>query len=414
MQYILSIKGPNPVAFALGTSHERINRYHRTLGRIVYGFLVTHFILYLTYFVIAGILLSRTFAPVVLCGVIASLGMHALAFTSTTTLRDYSYRLFYVTHLVVGLFMPILIFVHAASARFYLVETVALFLLNRVMRVLATTKTSATLQRIHGSTLVKITAPVALQKLSPFRAAPGAHVYLSVPAQGRKPDAGNVFDFIYSPFTVAAVHDGSVTLVARARGGPLSRYLAGHAATSATLPLALEGPYGSMTNRFEDLLSFGADRILLFAGGVGATFILPVYRALQDELTSKDNRTTKLQLVWAVRAESDTAWAVAESTESKSVLDDESIRLFVTAADGGAISNVDDDGAMQMTQPTSPTTVRPPVAKLVDDAFRKGRDDAIAVLVCGPNSMAADIRRSIRPWALKERAVWWHNETVGW
>lgn len=57
---------------------------------------------------------------------------------------------------------------------------------------------------------------------------------------------------------------------------------------------------------------------------------------------------------------------------------------------------------------------RPNFQKIVDDMFRHGVEEKVAVLVCGPEEMSREVRQRIGPWVLKGREVWWHNESFGW
>jgi NAD(P)H-flavin reductase len=70
--------------------------------------------------------------------------------------------------------------------------------------------------------------------------------------------------------------------------------LARIASLSTTLNINIEGPYSIVAN-FPSLVDRTFDRILLVAGGVGATFILPLY-----EQISSDNFSSRVDLVWAV------------------------------------------------------------------------------------------------------------------
>jgi hypothetical protein len=59
------------------------------------------------------------------------------------------------------------------------------------------------------------------------------------------------------------------------------------------------------------------------------------------------------------------------------------------------------------------TRKRPDWARLVDDVFRLGGEERVAVLVCGPHGMARDVRAEVDRWVARGRAVLWHDETFG-
>lgn len=431
IQYLLALKALNPIAWVFNSSHEHINRYHRVLGRIIYGFLWLHLLFYNIYFIIAGIWFKRILDTVVFCGVLASFGFHGVATTAMRKARDYSYRLFFITHLVVALFVPILLFFHASSARFYIAEAFAIFIVDLAVRRITTINSPSTMETIPGTSLVKVTSSIPLHKLAPFRATPGSHIYLSLPPQGRTTTVpsskSGVFDYLYNPFTIATVddEDGTISFIARVRNGPMTNVLSDFSSTKPQSPpesrkitLGIEGPYGTMTIHFNDLLAWGANKVLLVSGGVGATFTLPIYQALQSELPS-----AKLQFIWAIRGAGDATWAISNQTTGKSVLEDPNIQLFLTGDMGvGDDSDNAAGGAMELSSmrrangrlTANHNHKRPNIEKIVDDMFRGSGDDSVAVIACGPIEMTREVRQRVRTHVMKGRRVWWHSETFGW
>ncbi|KAK9441379.1 Ferric reductase, NAD binding protein [Metarhizium brunneum] len=432
IQYLLALKALNPIAWIFASSHEHINRYHRVLGRIIYGLLWLHLIFYNAYFIMQAIWLKRIFDSVVFCGVLASFGYHGIATTAMRKAREYSYRLFFITHLVVALLTPVLLFFHASSARFYIAEAFAIFILDLAVRRITTITAPSTVENIPGTTLVKVMSSIPVHKLTPFRATPGSHIYLSVPPQGRSaavPSSKSaIFDYLYNPFTVAAVdaEEGTISLIARVRNGPMTNVLSAYSSATPRPPsesrkitLAVEGPYGTMATKYNDLLKWGATKVLLVSGGVGATFTLPIYQALQSELSS-----AKLQFIWAIRGAGDATWAVSNKTTGQVVLEDPNIQLYLTG-DLGLREQDNGDSAggsvelSSMRRTNGRLTAnhnkkRPNIEKIVDDMFRGSPDESVAVLVCGPIEMNREVQRRVRPWVMKGRRVWWHNETFGW
>lgn len=443
IQYLLSLKGVNPFAWAFASSHEQVNRYHRILGRIVYCLIMVHLILYNVYFIMAGKWVNRFFAPVIFCGVIASLLFHAIAITAMRRIRDVAYRVFFITHLVGAFFAPTLLVFHAESARWYVIECSLIFLFDIAVRKRFSTVVLATIDAIPGTTLVKVTAPLPPGHLDAFRGKPGSHIYLSLPTEGRKETVASsqsgLFDFSYNPYSVASVMEGeeAIGFVVRTRGGAMSRVLADYAAATplaaspddAKVRLTVEGPYGAMGHKYRSLLTSGAGRVLFVAGGVGATFVLPIFQAVQAEMP-----LARLQMIWAIRAAGDATWAVPNGVTGKNVLSDERIQLFLTGdvaaeADGGSSNNGEGGSTTVEMQPLPPRSSygsrarqrratqnrrRPNFEKIVDEAFKLTAQGTLAVVVCGPKEMADEVRRCVRPWVMKGRKVWYHNESFGW
>ena len=196
--------------------------------------------------------------------------------------------------------------------------------------------------------------------------------------------------------------------------------------------LTLEGPYGS-AKYFPDLAE-KYDRILLVAGGVGATFILPIYEQVIATATSD----TRMKLVWAVREREDAAWGFKRGDLDGSggrgrnagsptlPALKRNISLYLTGADGpeGQQMIDDDDDGIELQEPSQPINStgepfikagRPNFQKLVDEVFDDDdRGDSVAVLVCGPKGMGAALRREVGRWVGAGRDVFWHSEEFGW
>ncbi|RYP05411.1 hypothetical protein DL764_003836 [Monosporascus ibericus] len=428
IQYVLALKKFNPVALIFRSSHEGVNRWHRVLGRVIYYLMCLHAAFYLNYYYQMGILGQRIIDIVPALGLTAFIGMVVLNTTALSIIRRYSYRIFFITHLIVALALPPVVFFHHRSSTFYVVEALALFTIDLVLRKMDTFTTDASLVSIPGSNLIKIVAPVPPQKISRFRESPGTHVYLSVPASSRpSPSAVSaaryIFEFMFNPFTIASVdeHSTDLTLIARCLNGPMTQNLtrlANGSTEGIKTPLSIEGPYGSAA-RFPNFAGPEFDQILLVAGGVGASFVLPVYRSVLGE-----NPGAAVTMVWAVRSASDATWPASDV--SQSILKDDKVQLYLTGdilesrSGTGSLSAGDTELEMDHLSQTQPkyspdhSRRRPDLQKIVDDVFKHGVEERVAVLVCGPEGMADELRRCVGTWVRKGRKVWWHNESFGW
>lgn len=435
LQYLLALKSLNPVVYLLRSSHEQVNRWHRVLARVTTALLCLHVSFYLNYFVQRN-RLHRLGHPVVVAGIVAFFCLNLLLTTALRSVRRFSYRLFFIIHLTVGIMMPLMIITHADSSKAFMVEALAVLFLDLASRKLDTVTGHATAESIPGTNLIKISASIPHSKVNRFRGHPGSHIYLSIPAAARKfasPTSIShlLFEFLFNPFTVAAVdnENGDLTLVARHSGGPMTKALGrlAHAAKSNSrnetdehkIPLSIEGPYGSVTS-FPQLCS-NFDRVLLVAGGVGATFTIPIYRSIISE-----NPGARIEMVWAIRDAGDATWAVT-GEEAQALLKDDSVHIFLTgravesegAAEGSGVGGSEMEmSAMyrdrRRNQHTSQhNRKRPDLKKIVDDLFKHGQEERVAVLVCGPNEMARELREHVGLWVRKGRSVWWHKEGFG-
>lgn len=459
--YLMSLKSLNPFVYVFRSSHEQVNRMHRALGRVIYTLLCLHAAFYINYFVGVGILGKRFFAPIVFAGVVAFVCLSLLSVTALQSIRRFSYRAFFVTHLTAALVMPVLVFFHARPARLFVGEALIVFLADLVSRKMDTIVSQATLESIPGTDLVKISASVPYGRANKFRTHPGSHIYLSVPAAAR-PSSNPaslsflLFEFLFNPFTVAAVDEetGDITLVARRMGGPLTAALARFAARQTPvnasnvapreegkIPLCIEGPYG-IVKHFPNLAGGEFSRILLVAGGIGATFTVPIYRSI-----AHDNPNAKVEMIWAVRGAADATWAVAATGAGKSILDDDNVHIFLTGdivdsvagaasvpGSGGSRARMsgsnrevsaagETDSEVEMSSmyrdrrrnryTSHHNRKRPDLKKIVDDIFRYGSEERVAILVCGPDDMARELREHVGVWVMKGRSIWFHNEGFG-
>ncbi|KAH8174766.1 ferric reductase like transmembrane component domain-containing protein [Sarocladium implicatum] len=427
VQYLLSLKSTNPFAYVFRSSHEEVNRYHRTLGRLIYGLLALHIAFYNYFFFVKEIWFQRLFNPVVFAGFVAAAGISLLMATALPIVRAYSYRIFFITHLFVSSAVPFVLFFHAPSARGYFVECLLVFIMDLAVRKRTGVTSKAKLEGINGTDLFTIKAPIPASKIESFKSHPGSHVYLNLPS-GSGPSP--LFSLIYNPFTVASVDgdDNNITIVARKRDGPLTTYLSGLAnpqtaqPADATLKMDIEAPRGAAAKNLSDLLSPTIQRILLIAGGVGSSFIIPIYKSIIE-----DNPSANVQVIWAIHKAGDATWPVSTSKPGEmSILNDDRVDLYVTSdMSAGGDPEGDGEGVELRSMPsrnqrgsrqatTENNRRRPDLKKIVDDTFKKGQAEKVAVLVCGPTNMAREVRQHVTPWVVNGREVLWHNESFGW
>ncbi|KAM7221882.1 Ferric/cupric reductase transmembrane component 2 [Rhypophila decipiens] len=429
IQYLLALKSLNPFAYVLRSSHERVNRWHRVLGVIIYTLLCLHVVFYLNFFVQAGLFQKRLQDPVVIFGVVAFWALTLLNTTALSRVREYSYRLFFLTHLFVAFAMPPLLFLHALPAKWFMAEALLVFVADLASRKMDTVVAHASFETIPGTNLVKITASLPHHKINRFREHPGAHIYLNLPAPSRMADktsaAHLLFEFLFNPFTVAAVDEdnGDLTLVARHRGGPMTAALGQLARgissgpDASKFPLSIEGPYGVLSHA-TSLTSGEFDRILLVSGGIGATFTLPLYRAIVN-----DNPSAKVEMVWAIQTAGDATWAVTGGNDVHGIMNDEKVHIFLTGQmmdpSVGEGSGVD-EGEVEMSAmyrdrrrnkyTSQHNRKRPDLRQIVDGVFEHGHEERVAVVVCGPEEMANELRQHVGEWVMRGRSVWWHKE----
>jgi len=424
---MLSMKSQySPLAFVFRSSHEQLNAWHRISGRIIHFLLLCHAGWYINYFVQAGVVKKRLTDPVVIVGIIGLVLIDIVAATSLERMRRWSYRVFFILHLIIGLWLLPLIFFHAKPLRIYVIEALVLFLFDLTCRNLDTVTGFATITAVPHTKLVKLKIPIPESKIRRFQSKPGQHVYLSIPPESRPllSSAPWIHDFLYNPFSVAKASGTDITLVLRALHGPTTKALSTLAQLSkAKPPIKIQGPLGC-SQRFPNLAA-EYDRVLLVAGGIGSTFILPIYLHVQEQLAAEGKSSDRAKLIWSMRSAAEAIWAV-DSEKKNTVVEDKNAKVFLTRSNSDDQQHGDEpipaDGSVELDElqwteePVKATggRERPDLRKIVDGTFRHGNEERVAVLVCGPKQMARELREQVGRWVKKGRDVYFHDESFGW
>jgi hypothetical protein len=427
LHYLLAMKSPySPIQLLTRMSHEQLNRGHQILGRIIQTLLTLHATFYLNFFILNGLLSKRTRDRDVIIGLLCISIFTTLGASALGLVRKWNYRVFYVIHVVGASILLPLLFFHVHHVRVFVIQSACVYFLNVILRTLNTKKFSGSLSLIPGTNLVQVTVPLS----GPTRHwKAGQHVYLHPPASH---DSKLPSRLRTNPFTVASLpkKDGQLLLIARTLNGN-TRSLAA-AARSAEMSsgndstlLKLEGPYG-ISNHLPDFVVF--DRILLVAGGVGATFIIPFWRSIiysrRNEHIPKDG---DIRLIWSVRKLAETSWAfpsVKTNGTIKPVDTDSEKEIFVTGVkdegvNGDSIELAETDTLVGGEdekhlgdQGIAVKHKRPDLREIVDEVF-SGHVGRVAVLVCGPAGMNTQLRKEVGRWVGRGKDVFYHAEAFG-
>ena len=480
IHYLLAMRAPySPVQYLTRLSHEQIKSSHQILGRIIFFLFVLHAAFYLNFFILSGLLAKRIKDWDVIWGVVSLILFSAISTTALGFIRRRNYRVFYISHIAIANFIigPFLLKVSLITV--YVYEVIVIEALHLIFRAVRLKTYQGTLKLLPGTNLVQVRIPLPADSAA-LSWKPGQHVYLSRPrGKGKEPTWYSQWLTINktNPFTVASLpaQDKELLLVARTlKGntkylGELARSLGQGSSSSVPmlptaggdipiLPLSLEGPYGASA-RLPDLLDY--DRVLLVAGGVGATFIMPIYRSLVEQ-SDDAPAGSQVRCIWAVQKLAETQWAFAANAVAGNRQGDEdedengnedsngngllhgpsSVQVYVTRASGANLRaagsaggsfavDSDDEGEgeaielqeneqlldmeEQMQKPRKGMVVksgRPDLRGLVDEVFGKGMKTA--VVCCGPKRMTDDLRSSVEEWVNKGHDVFWHDESFKW
>jgi NAD(P)H-flavin reductase len=436
MHFLLAMKSPySPLQFLLGASHASLNSLHRVLARIILLLLALHASFYLNFFLRNAILAKRLGDRDVIVGLTCLAILLTISSSALPAVRRWNYRLFYAIHVLAPAVLLPLLFLHVRHVRPYVVESAVVMLLNLATRLYTSTTLPMRLTMVPGTTsLVEISAtkPVSMPRWNP-----GQHVYI------RSPDGGPLSYLRSNPFTISNLQSSQndadrtpLILVARALDGSTRRLAAEASAAAGGLVIlkTIEGPYGP-ANPLPDLARF--QRILLVAGGVGATFTVPLWRHVVETRAALGlGHHQHLRLVWAVRTLPEVGWAVGtfarigagdlpgspgsggrggderdiHVTAGAREVDGE-IDMMSTADDLGdseaAVASILENAGFGISRQ------RPDLRAIVDETLAASSTGPAAVIVCGPPAMTRAMRNSVERWVLRGHDVLWHAEQFG-
>ncbi|MCJ1244193.1 hypothetical protein MMC30_001391 [Trapelia coarctata] len=427
-----------------------------------------HATLYLNFYIQMGFMAKRIKDPDVQLGLLAITSFLIIGTSALSFIRNYSYRLFYALHILLSFTILPTLYFHVPYIRIYILETAAVYIFLVLQRYTTSqSHTAATLTALPSTNLTHLSLPVP--KTWGRRVFhPGQHVYLSRPFPDGTSSSSishmNPFSIANNPFSDADEKDPRIELVARTLNGS-TKFLAEAAEESegSPVPFLLEGPYGG-SKHFPDLLSY--DTILLVAGGVGATFTLPIYQDLLLHLHAKigipepsqeifnvdDIKLTdtieglrarhiqkapstpttahskpQIRFIYTVRSVADAQWALNSLHHEHQALHHyqhesdfpEGFELFVTGDDGPDVKHGLEDGGLAFMRDG-----RPDLRAVVGEVFGEGEGNdgdgkgnsvgRAAVLVCGPQGLGRDLRREVGNWVWRGRDVFWHEESFSW
>ena len=432
LHYLLAAKSWSPIQLLTGMSHEELNPYHRLLGRILIALFAVHATMYLNFYVQISVLLKRIRDRDVILGIMAITTFMVIGTTALAKIRTWNYRLFFYLHVILSLSLLPILYFHVSHIRVYIIESAAIYLVLILQRNVSQTTAEATIKLIPSTNLLSISVPLT-KNLSSKTYAQGQHIYVGFPSLPQK--------LRINPFSIVNENphdDKRIELVARALSGTTA-ILADYAVNKNTTSLTLEGPYGA-AKYFPDLSSY--DQVLFVAGGVGATFTLPLYLNLLHKAAGRE-RIPRLIFVWSVRQSADAEWGIKQLLEACGTLP-ENFSAYITQGDVNGQHSIssapqaqnkpgaEDRNSIELqerdsllTNSSSPEDVASRAAKMthngrpdfratVDEVFSYNGSERVAVLVCGPSGMGASVRKEVARWVWKGRDVFWHGEEFGW
>lgn len=347
---------------------------------------------------------------------ISNYQQNILVTASYPWVRRSFYSVFYMFHILLSPALFPLLYLHVSHLRPYLISSSILFTCDRILRSLTTIKSTAEICRLSGDVLhLSIDLPRTTQAPAPV-----SHLLLHIPRVSAW--------WTKNPFTIADSSGGKIQVVSRIRNGftrKLAKVCDGD--EQLKLPVVLDIYYGTCMSYTG--LSKQFDRILLIAGGVGGAFAVPWIKHL-----AREGALERTRFVWAVRDVAAVLWAINPRINGSELGRKVIAGMVEVHVTGIARTEQETDegvemqetrllGALEQEQADKVAELekwdieksrisfgRPDLESLLKEAVMGG---SVAVLVCGPWGLGANVRRVAGERLLKGERIWVHVEEFG-
>ena len=459
MPLLILLAGKNNlIGLVTGSSYGRLNILHRWVSRTILLMVALH-VGYQNYgWTKYGVRsLEWSTDTCVPTGFAAFALLLWLNLSTLAPIRNFSYEVFVLQHLVTFFGFIIAIMYHlpstALETRIYIWIPIGLFLFDRLLR---TARLAWNNPRAGRATVVSMGGEVTKIRVRDSRVrkwGPGSYVLLSIPRYGV---------FQSHPATIAstpASHDGDLLFLLKAHKGFTKNLLSTPNISTMSLPSGatdekaqvlqechrafVDGPYGATQG---DFAAF--DTVLLIAGSTGITFVLSIVLDLAARVCSQKLALRRLELVWAVKRQLHTSWVSDELKNAFTSLQaagvETRLRLFVTCdgrvterASGSKGSGcycdastrqmcccedlnaiLRPDTALQTDGETrlhfaSVDYCRPDM-DLVLRALLPQAQGELGVAVCGPLGLSTAVRNTVARSVKGTNSIYLHVEGFGW
>ncbi|KAI1336563.1 ferric reductase NAD binding domain-containing protein [Xylariaceae sp. FL0016] len=280
-----------PLAILPAYSYERLNILHQISGYATVLYCILHACIYTSYFFMEG-RIHVLQEEVVTAGIVLGFAMF-FSVLAGMTLRRLNYELFYIIHLVLFIVIVVTLGLHRPSFEhdkglYATVLIGALWFLDRLIRFCRLAYNSvnneATVHPLpNGGTQIVLKKPL-------IRARPGKHCYVWLP---------RIRAIETHPFTIIA--SDPMELIINTYSG-FTRDLHTYASKNpgGSLKVSVEGPYGT----HPDPMDF--DKVVLVAGGSGATFTFGLAADMLGRMTEDSNQ--HIDFIWAIKGHDNLKW----------------------------------------------------------------------------------------------------------
>ncbi|KAH8667412.1 ferric reductase NAD binding domain-containing protein [Tricladium varicosporioides] len=293
-----------PLAYLIGYSYESLNPLHQAAGYTTIIYSLLHVTLESVYFKKAHHL-ATLIEEENIYGIVAGSAMFIIL-VSAITIRSMRYEIFYIIHIAMYAVLLVTVALHRPELDkkeiFAILVAAGLWGSDRVLRA------CRVLWYSYGNQAILTPLPYGGTRITlsraPSRAVPGTHCFLWIP---------KIRLIETHPFTIANVSPSRMELVINAYDGftsDLHEYAVKNPGVS--LRASVDGPYGAIPN-----FAKVADKIILVAGGSGASFTFGVALDILKKLEHSTRKPT-IDFIWTVREEETLSWFEKELAELQS------------------------------------------------------------------------------------------------
>jgi hypothetical protein len=405
----------NPLIQILKISFDTYNLLHRWIGRMIILESLIHTLAWTIAEVAsdgwAGVSYKITNDPFIGYGTAAVIAAVVILITSPSAIRHAYYETFLNVHILFAIVIMVGVLVHCQKGQLpqvsYIQTVIVLWSLDRAARVARLIWfncsykdgfTRATVEILPGDACrvtVHLPRHVAVN--------PGSHAYIRFltvkPWDSHPFSIAMTKDVLRSPELPSieksrvSILDRSklrtdVSFIIHAQTGwtrQLHTKVLEHTPLRLNTPVLFEGPYQGN----HSLDSYGT--VLLFAGSSGISHQIPFLTHLLSGHAAGTVATRRITLVWIIRDVEHLEWVrpimdeILKLPSRKEVL---TIKLFITRP----------NNPREIVSPSNTVQMYPgrPNVRLLTETVVKERVGAMCVTVCGPGSLADNVREAVR------------------
>ncbi|KIO24635.1 hypothetical protein M407DRAFT_212299 [Tulasnella calospora MUT 4182] len=296
----------NVVGFMLGVGYEKLNAWHRWVGKMMFVSSMAHVVGYLVRWTAAGRLVSGSQRQP--HGWAAFAGLCLLSVISIPPIRKYSYGMFWHAHWMGYVMMIVGMVWHADDGWKWSVAASVIIIFDQICRLFKTSFTYATITAVPELGCTRVEVPHLTRG---WRA--GQHVRLRTVST-----VMGAFDALEAhPMTIATVSESSgregVVLYVKKAGdwsnrlyeaakgpekGEISeKGIESEGEKSTKMRMIIEGPYGGPGH---DVLSSFSSAFIV-AGGSGITFGLSSVDEIIREAEKGLAKTKLIEFIWVIQ-----------------------------------------------------------------------------------------------------------------